>query len=113
MIFGGLIGGKKLCPKISPKKTISGAIAGLFGGMIGGLAVYAIFGAIFPAIFAITTYWQFLLVSFIVSVIAELGDLFESFSKRRAGVKDSGDIFRSHGGALDRLDSVVALLLIF
>ncbi|NCB48432.1 MAG: CDP-archaeol synthase [Clostridia bacterium] len=107
MIFGTLIGGKKLCPSISPKKTISGAVSGIVGGTIGSIASYLIFSAIFKTAFATIYFWQFLIIGLVVSAIAEVGDLFESYSKRRANVKDSGDFFRSHGGVLDRLDSIV------
>lgn len=107
MLFGTLIGGKKLCPSISPKKTISGAVSGLVGGIIGSIVTYFVFSAIFPSVFAIAHFWQFLIIGLVASVVAEVGDLFESFSKRRANVKDSGDFFRSHGGVLDRLDSIV------
>jgi len=107
MIFGILIKGKKLCPKISPKKTISGAICGLVGGTLGSIATYFVFSAIFADVFAVAYFWQFLVIGIVASVVAEVGDLFESFSKRRANVKDSGDIFRSHGGVLDRLDSII------
>lgn len=107
MLFGIWIKGKKLCPTISPKKTISGAIAGLFGGMIGSIITYFVFSAIFPTVFAAATFWQFLILGLVGSLVAQVGDLFESFSKRRANVKDSGDFFRSHGGVLDRLDSII------
>lgn len=107
MIFGSLIKGKKLCPKISPKKTISGAVSGLVGGTLGSVAVYFIFSAIFPEVFAVAAVWQFIVLGLVASVVAQTGDLFESFSKRRAGVKESGDLFKSHGGVLDRLDSII------
>lgn len=121
MAFGSLIKGKKLCPKISPKKTVSGALFGLLGGVIGSVLTYVIFNAIYPTAFACAHFWQFLIVGLIGSVVAQAGDLFESVYKRKAGVKDSGDFFRSHGGVLDRLDSVcfgtpfvfVCILLIF
>jgi len=107
MMFGTLIKGKKLCPSISPKKTISGAVSGLVGGIIGSIVTYFIFSAIFPSVFAISHFWQFLIIGLVASAVAEVGDLFESYSKRRASVKESGDFFRSHGGVLDRLDSII------
>lgn len=107
MIFGSMIGGKKLCPKISPKKTVSGALSGLVGGVMGAVSVYLVFSAIFPQVFAVAAWWQFVVIGVVASVVAQVGDLFESFSKRRAGVKESGDLFKSHGGVLDRLDSII------
>ncbi len=107
MLFGTLIRGKKLCPKISPNKTISGAIFGLIGGMLGAMLVYFVGGAIYKTIFANVAWWEFIIVGFMGSVVAQLGDIFESAVKRKAGEKDSGDLFRSHGGVLDRLDSVI------
>lgn len=107
MMFGSLIKGKKLCPAISPNKTISGALFGILGGTIGGMATFGIFSAIFKSVFSSVYLWQFALVGFIGSLIAQGGDLLESFFKRKANVKDSGDFFRSHGGVLDRLDSVM------
>ncbi len=121
MLFGTWIKGKKLCPKISPKKTISGAVAGLGGGILGAVVTFLVFSAIYKDVFAVASFWQFLILGLVMSVVAEVGDLFESFSKRRANLKDSGDFFRSHGGVLDRLDSImfnipivfVSLLFIF
>lgn len=107
MIFGCLIKGKKLFPKISPKKTISGAICGLVGGIIGSVATCFFFSLIFPSVFAGVQLWKFIIIGFVGSAISQAGDLFESYMKRRANVKDAGDFFRSHGGVLDRLDSVI------
>jgi phosphatidate cytidylyltransferase len=94
---GRTIGGPKLAPAISPNKTW----AGLGGGVIAALA----FGLIL---------WRFLelplalaLLSPVLAVVAQAGDLFESALKRRAGVKDSGRILPGHGGVMDRLDGLV------
>ncbi len=107
MLFGTWIGGKKLCPKISPKKTISGALFGLLGGILGALLVYFVAGAIYKDVFSQVAFWEFIIIGFVGAVVAECGDIFESAVKRKAGVKDAGDLFRSHGGVLDRLDSVI------
>ena len=107
MLFGKWIKGKKLCPNISPNKTISGACFGLVGGVVGALLTYLVFYLIFPSAFSIVYFWQFIIIGFIGSLIAQAGDIFESFLKRRASVKDTSEFFRSHGGVLDRLDSVV------
>jgi phosphatidate cytidylyltransferase len=96
---GRAIGGPKLAPRISPNKTI----AGLVGGMISaGLVGYAwtqllsLSGALF---------W----LAPLFAAAAQAGDLFESWLKRRAGVKDSGTWLPGHGGALDRLDGLVVV----
>lgn len=105
-LVGSLIGGKKLCPKISPKKTWSGAIGGLFGGIIGGGLVYLILHPIIayePIIGALI----FAGVGLISALLTEIGDLFESYIKRRLKVKDSGNILPGHGGVLDRIDGML------
>ena len=107
MLFGTLIGGKIILPKVSPKKTISGCCFGLLGGVVGALATYFIFYAFFPNVFIISNWWKIILVGLSGSLLAEVGDFFESYCKRKAGVKDAGNFFRSHGGVLDRLDSVL------
>lgn len=107
MLFGMLIKGKKVFPKISPNKTLSGCLFGLLGGVVGAVCAYFVFAAIYPTVFASVAFWQFIIVGLVGSVVAQGGDLFESYLKRRAQVKDAGDFFRSHGGVLDRLDSVI------
>lgn len=108
-LTGNLIGGKKLFPSISPKKTISGAIGGIVWAMIGAVCVYLIFGAFndFNAMFASldVKFWHFIIVGFVSAILSIVGDLYESYLKRKANVKDSGDIFPGHGGFLDRFDS--------
>jgi phosphatidate cytidylyltransferase len=93
------IGGPKLWPRISPKKTWAGAI----GGFIASLAVGGIFAALDLGKAA-----PLLMISGVLSVVSQLGDLFESAVKRRFGVKDSSQIIPGHGGLLDRLDGFVA-----
>ena len=107
MLLGILVGGKKIFPKISPKKTLSGCLFGLLGGIVGAVATYIVFSAIYPNVFAIVNFWQFALIGLVGSFVAQAGDLFESYIKRKAGVKDSGNFFRSHGGLLDRFDSII------
>jgi phosphatidate cytidylyltransferase len=105
---GSLIGGKKLCPKLSPKKTWSGAIGGTLGGVFGALAVYFIFkGKVnFTAFSPVIL---FVIVGVVGSVLNIIGDLFESFVKRRVGIKDMGKILPGHGGAMDRMDGAMFL----
>jgi len=96
------IGGPKLWPSVSPKKTWAGAI----GGFAGGLAVAGAFAAAGAG-----KTGPLLALAAFLSVISQLGDLFESAVKRRFGVKDSSHIIPGHGGLLDRLDGFVAAVV--
>ena len=109
MLCGMVIGGKKLVPKISPNKTISGAIGGTLFCVLISACVYLILGAIdyFNPVINNIAIWEFLIIVFIGSIIAQAGDIFESFLKRKAAVKDSGKILPGHGGMLDRIDSYI------
>jgi phosphatidate cytidylyltransferase len=106
-LVGSLIGGKKFCPKISPKKTWSGAIGGLFGGMIGGLLIFFICNPVIVGVSSVATAFIFAGVGLVSAIFTEAGDLFESFIKRKLGVKDSGNILPGHGGVLDRIDGML------
>lgn len=96
---GRAIGGPKLAPSISPGKTWSGAIGGTVAAIVAGSALYLCF---FPA----TGLW-IPLVALVLSVFSQVGDLFESFIKRRFGVKDSSSLIPGHGGVMDRVDGLV------
>lgn len=108
-ITGGIFGGKKLSPKISPNKTISGAIGGLLWCVLLSITVFCIFNSIpsMASMFNATriTLWKVAIIAFIGSIFGQAGDLFESYLKRSANVKDSGNIMPGHGGMLDRFDS--------
>ncbi|MBR1189546.1 phosphatidate cytidylyltransferase [Bradyrhizobium sp. AUGA SZCCT0160] len=97
------IGGPKLWPRVSPKKTWAGAI----GGFVASLAVAGIF-----AVLDLGKIGPLLMISGVLSVVSQLGDLFESAVKRRFGVKDSSQIIPGHGGLLDRLDGFVAAVAV-
>lgn len=99
--FGSLIGGPKLAPNISPKKTWSG----FFGGILG--AIFIAFQFYEAMSFYFDQTWLILL-TISISVIAQIGDLMESYIKRKANVKDSGQLIPGHGGILDRVDSLLA-----
>lgn len=96
---GRAIGGPKLAPRFSPNKTW----AGLIGGMIGA----ALVGAITASWFNLGSPFWLAIISTILAVVAQAGDIFESALKRRAGVKDSGKLIPGHGGVLDRVDGIV------
>ena len=97
------IGGPKLWPRVSPKKTWAGAIGG-FGASLAVAAGFAAFG--------LGKTGPLLLLAAVLSVVSQLGDLFESAVKRRFGVKDSSQIIPGHGGLLDRLDGFVAAVVV-
>lgn len=98
---GRSIGGPKLAPRISPNKTW----AGLIGGMIGA----ALLGWLAARFFDLGS--PFLWLGAPMGFIAQAGDLYESWEKRRAGVKDSGTLLPGHGGVLDRLDGLLAVVV--
>lgn len=98
---GRALGGPKLAPKFSPNKTWSGAIGGALAGCAGGTVV---------AFFALNTTPANLFIPFLalaLSVISQIGDIFESWVKRKFGVKDSGHLLPGHGGFMDRVDGLV------
>jgi phosphatidate cytidylyltransferase len=101
---GRAIGGPKLLPAISPKKTWSGAIAGTLGAMIVAVLVANYFGA-----FNTTT---IALIALLLSIMAQLGDLLESWVKRQFGAKDASHLIPGHGGVMDRLDGFWAAALV-
>lgn len=96
---GRAIGGPKLAPRISPGKTWSGAIGGTVAALVFGLGAVAAAGGN-PSL-------RLALLIVILSVFSQIGDLFESFIKRRFGVKDSSKLIPGHGGVMDRVDGLV------
>lgn len=95
---GKTFGGPKLAPKISPGKTWSGLAGGVLSAMvIGGLI----------SVFAGGNSLHMTILASLLAVIAQIGDLFESWVKRHYGVKDSGNLIPGHGGILDRVDGLV------
>ena len=105
---GRALGKRKLIPSVSPGKTVAGAIGGLVLTVIVSL-VYARF-ALRPAAMLAFTPLGAALFGATISVVAQVGDLFESLVKREAGVKDSSHIIPGHGGVLDRFDSLFFVL---
>lgn len=104
---GKLIGKHKMCPSISPNKTIEGFVGGLLFGTF-----------ITASIYYVTLEYTgniFLLILFVMllSIISTLGDLFFSYIKRHYEIKDFGNIMPGHGGVLDRVDSLLFVLLAF
>ena len=96
---GRSVGGPKLAPPISPNKTVAGALGGLGAAVAAGLIAHALFG--------VTGWGVAATLAVLLSVLSQAGDLFESWIKRRAGVKDSGRVIPGHGGVMDRVDGLV------
>ena len=112
----------KLAPAVSPNKTIVGGVGGLIGGIAGAIVAYFMFYGLsalgYETVEKVTklvshftvdvkTLVWFVLIGFITSVAGQAGDLFESYIKRRCGIKDMGKLLPGHGGVLDRFDSML------
>ena len=97
-VVGSKIGKHKLLPSISPNKTIEGSVAGVLGTVL----VMFIYGKVFSLNVKV---W--LVVALLGSIISQIGDLFASSIKRYVGIKDFGKLIPSHGGILDRFDSLI------
>lgn len=120
-LVGSTLGKRKLCPSISPKKTVAGAIGGLLGSVLCAVTFFLLFDlyAVIPvgyvsfsdsvAVRAVV----FVVLGIVGGVLAEIGDLAASRIKRTINIKDFGNIFPSHGGVLDRLDSIMFTLVMF
>lgn len=108
-LTGSLIGGPKLCPKLSPKKTWAGAIGGTVGGILSAIIVCFIFT---PKVNFFSPILLFVLVGFFASILTLFGDLFESYIKRKVGIKDMGKLLPGHGGVLDRIDGTLFAIVL-
>lgn len=103
-LVGRSVGRIKLIPRVSPNKTVEGAIGGLLAaGITGALCAFAFGLDLHP----LTGF----LLGIVLGAAGMIGDLSESMIKRRAGVKDSGDLIPGHGGILDRIDALVFVLV--
>ena len=100
---GIAIGGRKLLPQISPKKT--------WAGLIGALLCCVLLGYVFCFVYNMPAYTPILCL--IIGLVAQLGDLIESFLKRYFKIKDSSNLIPGHGGILDRIDGLSAASYIF
>jgi phosphatidate cytidylyltransferase len=103
LVFGKLIGGRKMAPRLSPGKTWAGTI----GGSVTAAVVFGLYIAFFGF-----NIWLAMFFAFVFSFAAHGGDLFESLVKRRFGYKDSGGLIPGHGGVLDRMDSMFVASLV-
>lgn len=98
-LVGRAVGRHPLAPNVSPRKTMEGSIAGLIGSSLIGAIVYSAFG--------LGDWWVGALLGGAIGVAGQIGDLAESYLKRTAGVKDSGNVIPGHGGLLDRIDALL------
>jgi phosphatidate cytidylyltransferase len=100
-LVGRTVGGPKLAPRISPNKTWSG-----LGGAVAGAALAGLCAAF---ILNHTNVWMLTLISAVIGLLEQGGDLVESAFKRHFGVKDTSQIIPGHGGVLDRVDGLLAV----
>ena len=112
--FGGkAIGGPKLAPQISPGKTWSGLFCGVFGCVSFLIASYKIFDLNFFKRIIVDLNIKVILNIIFVSVCSQIGDLLASLAKRKAKIKDFGNIMPGHGGVLDRLDGLIFVFFVY
>ena len=105
-VFGKTFGGKKLT-KISPNKTISGLIGSFILSYIGFFLIYFYFNNL---LFVRIDFEALFFIPFLISAICQAGDLFISYYKRKAKIKNTGNLIPGHGGLLDRIDGTIFAL---
>ena len=131
-IFGRTIGGPKIAPSISPSKTWAGLVGGMIGAttaLLAALLLIAVSLAISEPILPTLAenmqlgihyfleghedapWWSYL-AGPLIAIIAQAGDFFQSWMKRKAGVKDSGKVLPGHGGLFDRVDGLLLVLVV-
>ena len=107
LFTGKYVGKHKLCPKISPKKTVEGSIGGTLMGTFVGVAFYL------TVINSSISLYYIIPITVLLSLVGQLGDLVFSSIKRYFDQKDFGDLIPGHGGVLDRVDSLIFVVLAF
>jgi phosphatidate cytidylyltransferase len=101
-VVGRLIGGPKLAPKISPNKT--------WAGLAGCIVSASIVGFTFAKNIPLDNLYEFIVISGLIGLISQMGDLLESAFKRHFGAKDASNLIPGHGGVLDRVDALLAAI---
>jgi len=101
-LVGRLVGGPRLAPRVSPGKTWSGAFGGVLAAVAVGLVAAQLLSESHPA-------WRVAVLAAVLGIVAQAGDLLESFVKRRLEIKDSSHLIPGHGGLFDRLDAILAV----
>ncbi len=104
MLGGMALGHKKFAPNVSPNKTWAGFLAGPVGSALGMVLLCLVYKLAWSMTLPV---WYFALTGVIANVFGQLGDLSTSLIKREAGIKDYSHIFLTHGGVLDRFDSIL------
>ena len=112
MLSGRLVKSSKISmQKLGPGKSWSGLVGGILGAMLGAIIVFVIFNSFsgYNSLFGVVglNVWWMLLAGLFCGVLSMLGDIFSSFFKRRAGVKDYSQIIPGHGGIMDRINGLV------
>ena len=105
-VFGRTIGGPKIAPAISPSKTWAGLLGGAVFVMLTMYIMAMIEGLDHQSL-------AFAFYGIPLAIVAQAGDFFESWMKRRAGVKDSGTLIPGHGGLFDRVDGLLPVAIVF
>lgn len=110
---GRTIGGPKIAPKISPSKTWAGLLGGaIAAGLVGVVVEFADIGPAAAPGTSLGGMALAMLAGLVIAAVAQTGDFFESWMKRRAGVKDSSGLIPGHGGLFDRLDGFLAVFFV-
>lgn len=112
--FGRTLGGPKIAPKISPSKTWAGLLGGVVGATL-ALVLWTAFASVNAAVVhrPPLAWAALILPGAAIAIAAQSGDFFESWLKRRAGVKDSSNLIPGHGGVFDRTDGLLPVAILF
>lgn len=116
---GRTFGGPKIAARISPSKTWAGLIGGMIGAsIVAFIPIYLVYREKVTSIsegtvvFPVLDWPKAVALGAVVAAIAQAGDFFESWMKRRAGVKDSGNLIPGHGGLFDRVDGLLSVMFV-
>jgi phosphatidate cytidylyltransferase len=101
-VVGKMLGGPRLAPRWSPRKT--------WAGLAGGTVCAALSGWVTAALLGLSPALPLVFISAGLAIVEQFGDLAQSFAKRRFGVKDSSGLIPGHGGLLDRVDGLLAVV---